>query len=69
MQPVGPVPDGIAVTISCDVGYKLTTRYLATCLKSLSYDVGDPSCIPITVGEYRGLGASIILNLKILVFK
>ena len=42
--------DGMTVTLSCDVGYKLTTHYLATCLVSSSYDVEDPSCIPITKG-------------------
>ena len=51
IRPIGPIPEGIKVTISCEVGFKLTTYYQAVCLETSLYDVGQPSCVPITVGK------------------
>ncbi|KAL5259990.1 hypothetical protein ACHWQZ_G010191 [Mnemiopsis leidyi] len=70
IRPYGSIPEGITVTISCDVGFKLTTYYRAVCLNSSSYDVGQPLCVPITVerkemfSDFTADGTNMYTNLS-----
>ena len=63
IRPDGRIPAGVTVSVSCDVGFKLTTYYRAVCLNSSLYDVGQPACIPITVGKLRS--STIIVTHKV----
>ena len=55
VSPKGEIPVGVAVSIFCDVGYRLIAQPHATCLESTTYNISvsfnnSTACIAITEG-------------------